>query len=132
MSKEHVSARARYWLDDDGIIRGRSNEGAAYTYEDAVEAVAIMRDLAAGTRRALMIDITEVRSMAREARAYFQRPEHAEVLYAVALVVGSPISRAIGNFFLGLNRPVVPTQLFSDPAKATAWIRTVPKPARAT
>ena len=39
-----------------------------------------------------------------------------------ALVVGSPVSRVIGNFFVGLNRPKYPLRLFDDQEFATAWL----------
>jgi hypothetical protein len=41
----------------------------------------------------------------------------------VALLVGSPMSRAIGNFFIGLNKPLIPTRLFVSEPEALAWLR---------
>ena len=43
---------------------------------------------------------------------------------AVALLIGSPMSRVIGNFYLGFNRPQTPTRLFTDTDEAEAWLRT--------
>ena len=55
----------------------------------------------------------------------------ARVLYAasttsvaVALLVGSPLTRVIGMFFMGLNRPATPTRLFTSEPEALAWLRT--------
>ena len=49
----------------------------------------------------------------RDARSYSQ--EFADANYScVALLVGDPVSAVIGSFFVGLNRPNVPTKLFSD------------------
>ena len=70
------------------------------------------------------MDISKLRTMSREARAFFMKPEHTEILHAVALLIGSPLSRAIGNIFLGLNRPVTPTRLFTDEESALVWLRT--------
>jgi hypothetical protein len=33
------------------------------------------------------------------------------------------LSRALGNFFLGLNKPSMPTRLFDDQEQALAWLR---------
>lgn len=69
------------------------------------------------------MNITAVKSLARDVRVYFARPEHIEVHRAVALVVGSPLSRAIGNFFLGLNKPAMPMRLFTDEDEAVGWLK---------
>ncbi len=42
------------------------------------------------------------------------------------LLIGSPVSRVIGNFFMGLNKPIYPTKLFTDPQKAIRWLQTFP------
>ena len=61
-----------------------------------------------------------VRSIDRDARAcYAQAPPSVS---ALALLVGSPLSRAIGNFFIGFNKPAVPTRLFSSEVDAIPWL----------
>ena len=43
---------------------------------------------------------------------------------AVALVIDSPLSRVLGNFFLGFNRPETPARLFTSVDEARAWLNT--------
>jgi hypothetical protein len=124
MTEEQIRRGARYWVDQDGIIRGREVFSATFELSDAVEALALIRKLADGSKRCLLMDISKLKAMAREARAFFTQPAHTEVLHAVALQIGSPFSRAIGNIFLGLNRPAVPIRLFTDEEPALAWLRT--------
>jgi hypothetical protein len=116
-------AAARYWMDADGIVHGETKAGATYTRTDAVEAIKAHRELAGGKTRALLVDISALRSMERDARSYFTAPEHTDLFYAVAIVVKSPLGKAVGNFFLGLNKPIMPTRLFTEEAAAEAWIR---------
>lgn len=59
----------------------------------------------------------------RGARAFFAGEEYMRLCSQTALVVGSPVSRVIGNFFVGLNRPRYPYRIFDDPALATEWLR---------
>jgi hypothetical protein len=40
----------------------------------------------------------------------------------VALLVGSPVTRVIGNFFIGLNKPRWPVRLFRSESDALAWL----------
>jgi hypothetical protein len=41
---------------------------------------------------------------------------------AVAIVVDTPLTRTMGNFFLAVNKPVAPTRLFEDEGSAVAWL----------
>ena len=41
---------------------------------------------------------------------------------AVAIIVGSPVSSLLGNFFLKLGLPVYPTRIFRSPDEARAWL----------
>jgi hypothetical protein len=113
----------RHWLDEDGTVRGKVLPGANYRIEEAIRSIEIIENLGGGRPRGLLMDITEMRSMSREARAYFGEPSRARAVYAVALIVNSLLSRSIGNFILGFNRPVVPVRLFTDEAEAIAWLR---------
>jgi hypothetical protein len=128
MGEELIKRGARYRLDAQGIIRGFEENGADFGISDAEEAMEVIRKLGGGGKRCLLMDISKLRTMSREARAFFMKPEHTEILHAVALLIGSPLSRAIGNIFLGLNRPVTPTRLFTDEEAALAWLRTFLEP----
>jgi hypothetical protein len=70
-----------------------------------------------------LIDIRNIRSITREAREYLASAEASEPLTAVGLLTTSPISRVIGNFFLGLNRPPHPIRMFTSEEEAIAWLR---------
>ena len=62
-------------------------------------------------------------STSREARAYYGSDAVNHVTCATALLVTSGISRALGNFFLGVTSPRVPTRLFGSEAEALEWLR---------
>ena len=42
---------------------------------------------------------------------------------AAALLVLSPMARAIGNFFMGLNKAVIPTRIFTSEPLAIEWLQ---------
>lgn len=63
--------------------------------------------------------------MKKEARDYYALGGSREGMEsAVALIVKSPLSRAIGNFFLGLNKTPLPTKLFTSENHAITWLKT--------
>ena len=107
-----------------GVICGQFLPGVDVTREDAVENIATTARLTEGKRLPVLVDLRAVRSQSAEARAYLAGPEATRISLAVALLILSPLSRMLGNFFLGFNRPEVPTRLFTSVAEAEAWLRT--------
>ena len=82
---------------------------------DAEEQTREQRPMAAAGARPFLMDISRVRSLSRDARNHFAHSDGVrEIFSCVALVVGSPLSRAVGNFFIGLNKPGMPTRLFTS------------------
>jgi hypothetical protein len=124
--KDHgvISNRTqRTWLDDEGILHAEARPGAEQTLEDAEACVAFMWEVAGQRRRAILIDLRHAKAMDRASRAYYARPATARNQLAVALLVDSPLSRVLGNFYLGLSKPLTRTQLFTSEAAALAWLR---------
>ncbi len=108
----------------DTLVRGRFLDGAEVTGEDAAENIAVTTRLTGGRRFPVLVDLRSVRSQSAEARAYQAGPEALRVTLAVALIIGSPLSRMIGNFYLGFNKPPVPTRLFTSVSEAEDWLST--------
>jgi hypothetical protein len=89
--------------------------------EDAIGATAAMAQLTGGRQSPLLVDVREVGPQDRAARNEFAR--RGDLVSAVALIVGTPLSRMMGNFFLGVSKPMAPTRLFDDEATALIWLR---------
>jgi hypothetical protein len=105
------------------IIIARFRTGAEVTLDDSRANVALCLQRNAGRRRPLLVDLRGVKSQTAEARAYLAGREGVQVSQAVGLLIGSPVSRVLGNFYLGLNKPSVPTRLFTSEEEAQAWLR---------
>lgn len=111
------------WLEH-GIVYGQFLAGADVTADDARDNLSVTARLTAGARRPVLVDLRPVRSQSAEARALFAGPNATAVTLAVALVTNSPLSRVLGNFFLGFNRPETPARLFTSVEAAERWLRT--------
>jgi hypothetical protein len=72
----------------------------------------------------VVVDFRGLTEMSKEVRDYFGNERTAAIQRASALLVGSPVSRVIGNFFMGLNKPLTPTRMFTDPREAIRWLHT--------
>ena len=67
--------------------------------------------------------LDEINGFTRGAQKFFAESEENQAASArVALVVSSPIAKVIANFFMKLNKPRVPTRMFTDQAKAMTWL----------
>jgi len=111
-------------LGEDGVVRTKMRPNVfELELADAEEVIRGVATVCEGVRRPVLVDIRELRSMSRECRKYFAGAETAKVESAVALLVVSPLTKAIGNFFMGINKTVVPTRLFTVEADAIVWLR---------
>jgi|SRR5690349_20843841 len=70
---------------------------------------------------AVIVHLASLNSQDAEARRVYAAAMQPRHFFAASLVVTSPISRAIGSFFLGLSRPAIPTKMWGDFDKAIAW-----------
>lgn len=111
------------WLGEDGIARVIHVPGAEVTQVDAQETMTAYLKLNKGKRCPLFIDTSTMKSLARAARHYYASEEAARVASAVAIIVGTPVSKVLGNFYLGLSNPHLPTRLFTDEDKALEWLK---------
>jgi hypothetical protein len=118
----------RAWIDEENIIRVEVHPGEAVALEDAEEHIEVGRALAAGREYTLLLlDISGIHSITREARVHYSRQDQTpgRVLNrAIAILVSSPLTRVIANFFVGLNRPRTPVRLFTSEEQAVDWLRT--------
>ena len=85
-----------------------------------------LRDSLNKAKTRVLIDMTSVIEISKEARDYFANERTASIQRATALLIGSPVSRVIGNFFMGLNKPISPNQIVygsaqSDSVVAYVW-----------
>jgi hypothetical protein len=111
----------RMWLRPDGIVQLAWAPRTAMVLKDALAATEAMTQLTGGRRSPLLVDTHDIGAMERPARVEFTR--RGDLVSAVALVVGTPLSRMMGNFFLSVSKPVAPTRLFDNEASALAWLQ---------
>ncbi len=107
----------------DGVIEVRIREGATVGVPEIDEILTAQVSLTSGPA-VVMVDARGVRSMTRAAQERTASTAAERDTRAVAVLIDSPVSRLLGNFFLTLARPVYPTRLFGDADKARSWLLT--------
>ena len=113
----------RMWLRPDGIVQMVWVTKTASDLEDATAAISAMTELTGGRRIPLLVDLRDSGQQTRPARLEFARRD--DLVSALALIIGGPLSRIIGNFFLSVNKPLYPARLFDNEASALAWLQAI-------
>jgi hypothetical protein len=110
----------RAWLRPDGIVSIVFASRVATDLGDALAAIEAITRLTGGRRSPLLVNLHASGPQDRPARAEFARRD--DVASAIALIVDTPLSRMLGNFYLTVSKPITPTRLFDDEASAVAWL----------
>jgi hypothetical protein len=109
---------------DDGLLVVRVRPGVKQTLEDARANVDACVEVAGGTRPGLLLDITRAVSLDPPVRHFYRSSVVVEVCSALALLVEiSPLGRIMGNVYLRVASPDVPTRVFDNEKRARTWLR---------
>ena len=110
------------WMGEDGIARTKVKPDIEITLNHAIENSKVVTSFYTDKKFPILIDSRGIKSMSREAREHFSTRGRDSKTNAFGIVIKSPLSRVIGNFFLGLNKPAVPTRLFDNEHDALVWL----------
>lgn len=75
-----------------------------------------------GTKHFLLSNIKAIKSSTKAARDYMASEEGCQGVIAAAVLIDSAISSMIGNFFISISKPLVPTRIFTDESEAKKWL----------
>ena len=112
-----------FTLGNEDILYIECQPNTKLTIKEAKESTQIGGEILNHISHPLLCDLTNVTKMTQECRKHFAGPEHASIFSKCALIVTSPISRVIGNFFLGANKPIKPTRLFTNKEEGLNWLK---------
>lgn len=111
------------WMGSDGICRTKTKPQAEINFEEAFENSKAVNSFYTERKYPLLVDARNIRSITKEARKQFAVNGRDTGITSFALMVKSPLSRIIGNFFMGLNKPGVPARLFDNEKDAIEWLK---------
>ena len=111
------------WMGDDGIVRTKVKPLAEVTLKEAQENSVSVNSFFKGKKYPLLIDSRNIKSITKEARDHFSIHGRETNITSFAVIIYSPLSRIIGNFFMGLNKPSIPAKLFNNEKDAIEWLK---------
>ena len=111
---------------ENGILFGKFAKDLNIDFEIAKHCVETRINFTNHTAYPFIIDLREVKSVSKEAREYLGE-EGSQYIKAGALLTSSFFTKTLGNFFLALNTPTIPSKLFQNESDAVEWLKSYMK-----
>lgn len=120
--REIVTRTERIWVAD-GIVHCVVLPTPTHTLSDAHENSRAVDELAAGRKLPMLLDTRDSRGLDRDARLFYVRPEAAERVIALAMLIDSQVGRMFGSFYTNVHKPPFPLRLFNCEGDAVTWLK---------
>ena len=121
--KQSDTCKGKVYMYDNGIMHQVYHDAIHIDIEDSMKEMEIYRnEFCTQGARPILVDITNVKSVCKESRGIYSSQDTALIFSKAALLVGNPVSRIIGNFYLGLNKSAMPVQMFTVAEEAMDWL----------
>ena len=117
-----TSTALLYFDEESHLIVVPNRPKVVTRIPEAMEVVEAIEYLGDGSPVCLLVDLGHSYPISREARAIFSGMT-TDLLKAAALVVPTPLSRVLGNFFLKVANSNHPLKLFKNQTEAKEWLR---------
>jgi hypothetical protein len=122
LDKKVVTPYITLWMDAEGFLCARYADDLHLTLEVATAIVESRIYFAKGNSYPVLVDMRGIKSTTKKAREYMATIGSTRVT-AGALITGSPWNRTLGNLFLTIDKPEVPTRLFTNELSARLWLK---------
>ena len=120
--KRFKSDNVEIWFEDEVLIAKFNSKFIDLAV--VKEGLDARREITSGKEVLLVSDLSEVKSVNKEARDYMSKDISFEDLIACAVLVNSEYQRLIINTFMLINRPKIPMRFFTSKEKAISWLKT--------
>jgi hypothetical protein len=108
-------------------VRVAIRASVVQTLADAQENLATAKDACKGEKLALLVDISRAEPLTPDVRHYYSGDRIMQPFACLAILVDtSPFGRMMGNVYLRIARPGIPTRLFTTEEEALRWTKTLP------
>jgi hypothetical protein len=119
MNAVYENETVKIWIEENivnGIYKSKNID-----LNTAKQIIADRLKICQGKTYPLLADIRNVQSFTKEARDYIAT-HGTELVSATAILTDSPVNKIIGNFYLTISKPQIPTKLFTNKADAEKWL----------
>lgn len=109
---------------ENGILYVRISEGLELTEQIAEKILVEGEKLASDSKFCVLVDVRKNVSSTSEARKYSAKNPYIKNHLAYAMLADTMPVIILSNFFIKVNRPLIPTRLFKNEEEAVKWLQT--------
>ncbi len=109
-------------FDKRGFVKTCVKPGSSIDLKHAIENSTFVKRISGESKHPMLVDIRNLEGISKEARDHYSMRNREPGITSIALLIDSPIGRIIGNFYMLISRPVVPTKLFTSETSAVSWL----------
>ena len=107
------------------IVYIRIKDHSSIEENDIIETKQHNLELTKGKAYAIVLETGDFTDVSQEARSAMASEKMETNRKATALIITKFAQKLIGNFYLRVNKPNVPTKMFSKKEKAMAWAKEI-------
>jgi hypothetical protein len=121
---KYPTRQGKVWLGKDGILYQDYVTSAELRLEDSLDELRVYQSTFCRERkRPILVNITNIKTVSKESRNIYASEEMGNIISAAALIVDNPVSRIIGNFYMGISKTKMPVRMFTSTHEAITWLR---------
>ena len=110
-------------MDEDGVLYQDYSPGTVLKLEDSLEELKIYRTtFCKEEKRPIIVDLSNIKTVSKESRDIYSSQEMGDTISAAALIVSNPVSRILGNFYMGISKTRMPVRMFASSCDAKDWL----------
>ncbi len=109
-------------LREDGIMHISIHDEVLIGKQDLEKLISLIGELGQQQKYPNLIEVGLHSAINSEARIYSATAEASRYTQADAFVVRSLAQRLLGNFYLKIDKPIVPTRFFNSVSQAQQWL----------
>jgi len=110
-------------LREDGILELHADDNHIYEIEDVKENVAAFGKLSKYKKIPVLIIGGYFTTIKKETRIFMASAESLKYSKAEAFLLKSLAQKILINFYIRVDKPLVPTRVFTDKQKAIDWLK---------
>lgn len=121
--KSHDLSSALVYEKEPLLYVTQIKDNVNLTREDLHEMKMVCMEWAQGKSYVVLVDSGKYSTITKEGREYSASLEFSENIKAKALIIKSLPHRIVANLYIKLNKPVIPTEAFTNKNLALKWLQ---------
>ncbi|MCC7303206.1 MAG: hypothetical protein IT233_11250 [Bacteroidia bacterium] len=123
MSNSVLLAHTKLTLRADGVVEIVCGDEVHYKRTHVEELNSGLEQLLGNSKACLLVLVGKHTSISKDGREYSATPEATRFSIAEAYVLQNMAQRIVGNFYIRMDKPPVPTRMFSHTNEAEKWFK---------